>query len=188
MIPSTAQLVVFYLCAAVTLVGAISTVLARNPIRGAMGLLLTIGGIAALFLTLHAEFLAIVQLLVYAGAVVVLFLFVIMLLGPASQPPSDSKGLPTRVLAALGMLAVSGCGIAAIAVSKLPEFVSATPETGTIESMSKALFGPGLIPFELSSGLLMVAVVGAVAIARGKHTDPTRRPLLSTKPPATPAE
>ena len=78
----TAGNVFFALCSIAALVGAMCTVLAKNPIRGAMGLLLTIVGIAGLFLKLNAQFLAAIQLIVYAGAVVVLFVFVIMLLGP----------------------------------------------------------------------------------------------------------
>ena len=99
----TLKIVYFYVCAAVALAGALCTVVAANPIRGAMGLLLTISGIAALFLSLHAEFLAAVQLIVYAGAVVVLFLFAIMLLGPAALPPGDRDALPSRIAGALGI-------------------------------------------------------------------------------------
>ena len=72
----------FVFCSLLCLVGALSTVLAKNPIRCAVGLLVTILGIAGLFLKLQAQFLAAIQLIVYAGAVVVLFVFVIMLLGP----------------------------------------------------------------------------------------------------------
>ena len=72
----------FFVCAVACLVGALSTIVAKNPIRGAVGLLTTIVGIAGLFLVLDAQFLAAIQLIVYAGAVVVLFVFVIMLLGP----------------------------------------------------------------------------------------------------------
>jgi NADH-quinone oxidoreductase subunit J len=169
----TLRLVYFYLCAAVTVVGALCTVGATNPIRGAMGLLLTIGGIAALFLSLHAEFLAMVQLIVYAGAVVVLFLFAIMLLGPAALPPDDRETLPSRLAAAIGMILVSGAGIVCILVGdgsgKPAPFPLVKGGEGTIEAVAREVFGPGLVPFELSSALLMVAVVGAVAVARGKQ-------------------
>jgi NADH-quinone oxidoreductase subunit J len=84
--------VFFALCSIAALVGALSTVLAKNPIRGAMGLLLTIVGIAGLFLKLNAQFLAAIQLIVYAGAVVVLFVFVIMLLGPDAGSGESSLG------------------------------------------------------------------------------------------------
>ena len=80
----------FGLCAVVCLTGAIITISAQNPIRGAMGLLATIFGIAGLFLILRAEFLTAIQLIVYAGAVVVLFVFVLMLLGADARAPARS--------------------------------------------------------------------------------------------------
>src|SRR6478609_815448 len=98
--------VFFALCSVAALVGAICTVLARNPIRGAMGLLLTIVGIAGLFLKLNAQFLAAIQLIVYAGAVVVLFVFVVMLLGPDAghiEPKTEPKAKLARALAGVLM-------------------------------------------------------------------------------------
>ena len=169
----TLKVVYFYVCAAIAVAGALFTVGAANPIRGAMGLLLTICGIAALFLSLHAEFLAMVQLIVYAGAVVVLFLFAIMLLGPAAVPPHDHETLPSRLAGALGMALVSVGGIVAILVgdgSKTPKpFPVVRGGEGTIEAVAHEIFGPGLVPFELASALLLVAVVGAVAVARGRQ-------------------
>src|SRR3954469_18085404 len=86
----TAGNFLFAICAIACLCGALVTVTAQNPIRGAMGLLTTIFGIAGLFLELRAEFLTAIQLIVYAGAVVVLFVFVLMLLGPDARAPSRS--------------------------------------------------------------------------------------------------
>ena len=88
--------VYFYACAVLALAGALGVVIAKNPIRGAMGLLLLILSVAGLFLALHAQFLAAIQLIVYAGAIVVLFLFVIMLLGPNAATPSDQRGMIVR--------------------------------------------------------------------------------------------
>ena len=90
--------VYFYACAFVAVLGALATVTARNPIRGAMGLLMMIVAVAGLFLALNAQFLAAIQLIVYAGAIVVLFLFVIMLLGPSALAPRDKRGLFGRVV------------------------------------------------------------------------------------------
>src|ERR1700742_2569493 len=87
----------FYVCAALALGGAVGVVASKNPIRGAMGLLLLILSVAGLFLALHAQFLAAIQLIVYAGAIVILFLFVIMLLGPSASTPSDRRGIAARV-------------------------------------------------------------------------------------------
>src|SRR6185369_8828153 len=94
-------------CSILAILGALAVVLNKNPIRGAMGLLLMILSIAGLFLALHAQFLAAIQLIVYAGAIVVLFLFVIMLLGPSASTPSDHRGRIPRFIGA-GLFALGG--------------------------------------------------------------------------------
>src|SRR3954447_4984120 len=91
----------FALASLAALVGALLTVLSRNPIRSAMALLLCIGGITGLFLALHAQFLAAIELIVYAGAVVILFVFVIMLIGPDASTEGDAKSLFSRTAAAV---------------------------------------------------------------------------------------
>src|SRR5580700_10585296 len=99
----------FHICALLALIGALTTVISPNPIRGAMGLLLMILSLAGLFLGAHAQFLAAVQLIVYAGAIVVLFLFVIMLLGPDATPPHDRRGRFSRTFAG-GLFALCALG------------------------------------------------------------------------------
>lgn len=207
----TIQQVYFGLCALLSVAGAIITVLARNPIRGAMGLLLAIGGMAALFLSLSAEFLAMVQLLVYAGAVVVLFLFVIMLLGPDAHTPRDKSVAVPRLVAAGGVLLVAIFGVGSLlawnGTGKVPAFPPLTPgpgsilnaeaaieratgvapaKLGTIEAMANEVYVSGLVPFEIASALLLVAVVGAVAVARGRQGEGPRRAPgeKSVSPPA----
>jgi NADH-quinone oxidoreductase subunit J len=189
----------FFLCAALAIAGAVVTVVAKNPIRSAMGLLFMILNIAGLFLALHAQFLAAIQLIVYAGAIVVLFLFVIMLLGPASTPPFDHRG---RVPRAIGAAVFGGAGLSAMLLL-YQATRPATPEAakkaamllespandfGSIDQFGQILFSQGLLPFELSSALLMVAIVGAVAVARGKskHDSPTARELAETPDPRLP--
>ena len=166
--------VYFYVCAALALTGALSVVIAKNPIRGAMGLLLLIVNVAGLFLALDAQFLAAVQLIVYAGAIVVLFLFVIMLLGPSASTPNDRRGLFVRAasgalfaLGAVGTLA----GVWRVLSASHHRMPMAIPNAGFggIDAFGAVLFSDALIPFELSSALLMVAVVGAVAVARGRQ-------------------
>lgn len=183
----------FWICAALAVIGALAAVAAKNPIRGAMGLLLMILSIAGLFLALHAQFLAAIQLIVYAGAIVVLFLFVIMLIGPAASTPPDKRGLPSRIVGA-GIFALAGVGAMVLLVrSALATAAAAGPEAaaaaapvppsdfGGIDTLGRILFTQGLVPFELSSALLMVAIIGAVAVARGKQADPT----TAAKVPAT---
>jgi len=164
----------FYLCALLAVGGAVSVVAAKNPIRCAMGLLLLILSVAGLFLALRAQFLAAIQLIVYAGAIVVLFLFVIMLLGPAASTPSDRRGLAARVfgggLFGLGGLAsVTLVAQAARAAHRTIPMPAPDASFGGIEAFGSVLFSDALVPFEVSSGLLMVAVVGAIAVARGRQ-------------------
>jgi NADH-quinone oxidoreductase subunit J len=166
--------VFFYVCAALALGGAVAVVLSKNPIRGAMGLLLLILSFAGLFLSLHAQFLAAVQLIVYAGAIVVLFLFVIMLLGPSAATPSDGRGAIVRTLGG-GLFGLTGLlAIAAVmrASTGSPSGYPAGTTDGAfggIDAFGSVLFADALVPFELSSALLMVAVVGAIAVARGRQ-------------------
>lgn len=171
----------FYLCAIAALGGALAVVLSKNPIRGAMGLLLAILSVAGLFLALHAQFLAAIQLIVYAGAIVVLFLFVIMLLGPAASTPSDRRGLAARVFGG-GLFGLSGLASLTLVAQTARTAHRVLPmpapdgSFGGIEAFGSVLFSDALVPFELSSGLLMVAVVGAIAVARGRQGSPSMSP------------
>jgi NADH-quinone oxidoreductase subunit J len=161
--------VFFALCSIAALVGALSTVLARNPIRGAMGLLLTIVGIAGLFLKLNAQFLAAIQLIVYAGAVVVLFVFVIMLLGPDAGHIKDTgepKAKVARALAGvlMGLLSLATLFLVLRSADKPARFGFVGPTHGSVEAVGQQLFTKAVVPFELSTALLIVAVVGAIAV------------------------
>jgi NADH-quinone oxidoreductase subunit J len=161
----------FGLSALAALVGALLTVLSVNPIRSAMALLLTFGGVTGLFLGLDAQFLAAVELIVYAGAVVILFVFVIMLIGPDATPPADAKAAFSRWLAA-GVFGIFGLLTAVLllrAGGPMHAFPPHRPDFGTIDAVGRELFTRGLVPFELTTALFVVAVVGAIAIARGKH-------------------
>jgi NADH-quinone oxidoreductase subunit J len=165
----------FYVCAALAIAGALATIAAKNPIRGAMGLLLMILAIAGVFLALHAQFLAAIQLIVYAGAIVVLFLFVIMLLGPSATPPHDHRGRISRAIGA-GLFGAAGLAAMGLLVASAPKSVmgpggypSPPGDFGSVDAFGRIIFTQGLVPFELSSALLMVAIIGAVAVARGRH-------------------
>lgn len=164
----------FALMAVLSLLGAVGTVSARNPIRSAVGLLLTIVGIAGLFLRLNAQFMGAIQLIVYAGAVVVLFVFVVMLLGPdASKVPNGPpKGWAARALAGvlMAVFALGGGYLAFRARTELSVFKPVAPEHGSVEVVGRELFTKTLVPFELATALLIVAVIGAIAVARA-HVD-----------------
>ena len=164
---------VFFLVASiVALGGAAMTVASRSPIRSAVGLLITIIGIAALFLKLNAQFLAAVQLIVYAGAVVVLFVFVIMLLGPDAGDGETglARAKASRYIAGgfFTLLALATAHFVSHAGGKPTRFPVAHLDHGSVEAIGSLLFKQDVIPFELATALLIVAVVGAIAVARGK--------------------
>ncbi|HEY6724354.1 MAG TPA: NADH-quinone oxidoreductase subunit J [Polyangiaceae bacterium] len=182
----------FFVCAVACVAGALSTIVAKNPIRGAVGLLTTIVGISGLFLSLEAQFLAAIQLIVYAGAVVVLFVFVIMLLGPdagagtnVEHEPLEPAGRIARgfSIGVVALMLVASVVLLAISSAEPKRFVPVSSEHGTVEAVGNLLFTRGLVPFELATILLIVAVVGAIALARTrpgkkvapKQASPTRR-------------
>lgn len=161
----------FWVCALTSLLGAFATIAARSPIRNALGLLLTIASIAGLYLTLHAEFLAATQLIVYAGAVIVLFVFVIMLLGPDAMPVTDARGAFPRIAGAVGL---SGMALLlTVLLLKSSGGMHPMPpvraELGTVEAVGKTVFTEALVPFELVTVLFLAAIVGAVALARSSQ-------------------
>ncbi len=183
----SAGALLFAVCSVACVVGALTVILAKNPIRGAVGLLGTIVGIAGLFLRLNAQFLAAIQLIVYAGAVVVLFVFVVMLLGP-SAGVSSSMGTRSKLsrLVAGGLVGLLGVGaLVLLAQSGVPEGGKPSPfgpvaEThGSIEAVGTFIFTKGLVPFELVTALLIVAVVGAIAVARTKHVKPEKKQVAN---------
>lgn len=182
----------FWVCAAIAVAGAVFTVTAKNPIRGAMGLLLMILAVAGLYIALHAQFLAAIQLLVYAGAIVILFVFVIMLLGPDATSPRDKRGQVMRILGgglfgaaglfSMSLLVRAGSAASAATEAKDGLLENVPSDFGSVDAIGKILFTNALIPFELSSALLMVAILGAVAVARG-HQRKDSASKVSTAPP-----
>jgi len=178
--------VFFVVASAVALFGAFMTIASRSPIRSAVGLLITIVGIAALFLMLNAQFLAAIQLIVYAGAVVVLFVFVIMLLGPDA---GDGEGTVVRArLSRYGagafflLLSLGTAHLVSRAGLTPNRFKIAPAGHGSVDAVGTLLYGSMVIPFELATALLIVAVVGAIAVARGKPH--VRRQSKSASPTA----
>lgn len=186
----------FGVCTLLVLIGGVFTVAAKNPIRGAMGLLATILGIAGMYLLLAAELLAAIQVVVYAGAVVILFLFVIMLIGPTSSETSDARGAVGRYAGAAGFALVAVGALYVVmrfggkSLTKMPE---PTAGMGTIEVIGRELFSEQVVAFQISGVLLLIAVVGAMAVARGKSSEmllPTaasaQKKIPATGPAKTP--
>lgn len=177
-----AKLILFGVTAFFALAGAVGTVISKRPLRAAMSLLINIISLAGLYLTLNAHLLAAIQLLVYAGAVVVLFVFVIMLIGPEAEKSSPDRAFVTRMLSFVGMAMFTGT-VAFGIVDVSSEWVTVPPGFGTVEGVGMALYTDALVPFEIVSITLLVAIVGAVAVARRS----TKREIAQKKQDAQPA-
>ena len=171
------EYVVFFAAAVMMLGGAFGVIALRNPVHAALGLVLTLFGVAVQFVAMEAHFLAAVQVIVYAGAIVVLFLFVIMLLGV--DEAMDLSIEPIRVqrpLAAVTGVGLLGLLAAAIVRAHDAVTINAGPgidvasETGehdsNIRQLANNLFSDHVFAFELTSALLIVAVLGTVLMTR----------------------
>ncbi len=163
-----ASLVFFYIAAALVLGGAVGVVITRNIVHAAFGLLFSLFGIAALFLLTFAQFLALVQVLIYGGAVVIVIIFALMLTRLEDfRKLSDHKGWPVGAVAAL---AVFGLLIAAI----LRTSVNTAPREGvSFTVMGESLFRDWAVPFEVASLILLIALIGAVVMVRRSDSDDT---------------
>jgi len=166
------DVVVFVAAAIMVLCGAIGVVISANPVHAALSLVLTLFGVAVLFVAQEAHFLAAVQVIVYAGAIVVLFLFVIMLLGVdrlenVRRDPLRGQR-PVAVL--LGMASLAAIVLLAQGTDWATGATSvAGPASGpgaNVEKLAESIFTRYLLAFEITSVLLVIAVVGAVVLAR----------------------
>jgi NADH-quinone oxidoreductase subunit J len=173
------ELFVFVCASVMVLAGALGVILRSNPVHAALSLILTLFGVAVLFVAQHAEFLAAVQVIVYAGAIVVLFLFVIMLLGV-----DRAENMRTEPLAAqrwiagvvgIGMLALlvaavySGSDEVVVRGEGIASTVAGDNPNANVEQLAKSIFSDYVVAFELTSILLVVAVVGTVLLARRRR-------------------
>jgi NADH-quinone oxidoreductase subunit J len=171
----TLEAVVFFVAAALALAGAVGVVLARNPVHCALLLVVTLVAVAIFFLLQEAQLVAVVQVIVYAGAIVVLFLFVIMLLGvdreesledPVRFQRPAALALGAILLAEIFVLAgrdwVTGARSVRGSATRQVDGV----DLGNVERVARTLFTDFLWAFELTAALLVIAVVGAVVLAR----------------------
>ena len=159
------QDILFYLFSALVLLCGALVILNRNPVNSAMFLVLSIISMAALFVLLHAFFLAAVQVLVYAGAVIVLFLFVIMLLDLKEEQRRKIKtfGAATGILSVAAIGFVFWRSLSQTTLTAAP--VMGTTEGGTLE-LGRLLFTNYALPFEILSVLLLVAMVGVILLSK----------------------
>lgn len=173
------ELFVFVLMGAAALAGAVTVVKARNPVYSAMGLLATLFAMAVLYVMQLAHFVAAVQVIVYAGAVMTLFLFVIMLIG-VDKDDKIRETIPhqRRLAMALGLISV-GLGVALVArgrfswVPLVAEAADPQRTNGTVQALAAPMFTEWVLAFEVTALLLTIAAAGAIALAS------TRRPIVT---------
>lgn len=166
------EFVLFVIFGIVSIFGAVTMVWARNPVYSAMGLMLTMFSIAVFYVSNAAHFVAVVQVIIYAGAVMTLFLFVIMLIG-VDKAETRRENLPLQRELALGLLVLFGAGV--LAAGRLAWTTGpAAPGreiNGTIEAIGEELFRRWVLPFEITALLLVVAAAGAIALAMFRDED-----------------
>jgi NADH-quinone oxidoreductase subunit J len=165
------EMVFFILLAVVTTITAILVIVQRNPVASAIYLIITLFCLAGIYLLLSAQFIAVIQVLVYAGAIMVLFLFVIMLLNLEKEKKIITRHRLQKVLGVfLGVILLAQIGMIFNSVlleggkgNFPPEKVAAI---GNTEVVARLLFTDFLLPFEITSVLLLVAIIGAIVLAK----------------------
>lgn len=170
--------VVFWVAAIVAVLSGVGVVAARSPIYSALALIVTLAQLAIMFLLLDAQFLAAAQILVYAGAIMVLFLFVITLLGVEAYPFLGAH-LPFQ--RAVSVILASALLAAIIFfVGESPDWLTGGHGSfgrqlaqGNVEAFGAQLFTQFFFPFELTAPLLIVAMIGAVAVGKRRRGEPT---------------
>ena len=159
-----AEAVFFYVFTALMLGGALSVVLNRHPIHSVLSLLFAMFCLAALYILLGAVFVAALQVLLYAGAVLVLFLFVVMLLNLERETVLRARLFTRRGVGTLVALILLTSLLRILAAE--PQGPMGHPAAGTVEALGRLLFTKYLLPFELTSFLILAAIIGAVTLAR----------------------
>lgn len=162
----------FIILAVIAVASALNILLQRNPLYSALSLIGTLASLSALYITLRAHFIAAIQIIVYAGAIMVLFVFVIMLLNaPKDQPRMDKqKGLRYLAIPFAGVLiAEAFYVIRSVKSISMPPLVDAERAVGTTWSIGMGLFTHYLLPFEVTSVLILMAVVGAMVLAKREN-------------------
>ena len=164
----------FYFCGAVTLVGGVAMVASRSAVGAACWLVLSFIGMAGIFASLHAPFLAVMQVLVYTGAVMVLFIFVIMMLeGPVLEGEAKRPRFWVPLAAVVPALVILAAALVWVRQASLPAFTNSLPEGfGQPLQMAQLLLGDYLFAFELISIVLLVALIGALALGRNERKLP----------------
>jgi NADH-quinone oxidoreductase subunit J len=161
-----AETVTFFLFAVGLVATALGVVLARNPVYAAMNLVAAFFFLAGLYVLLVAHLIAFMQILVYAGAVMVLFLFVIMLLSRGDEHLVKERYRAMQVIGALGAVGLAAVLAWAVTDASVSEPAGLAADFGTVKAVGQVLYTRFLLPFEATSLLLLAAIVGAVVVAK----------------------
>jgi NADH-quinone oxidoreductase subunit J len=168
----TLQIILFSLFASVAVISSVMVVTRRNPVISALFLILNFGALAGLYLLLSAQFLAVVQVIVYAGAIMVLFLFVIMLLRPEAEKRFFAEKAKMKWFSLVIGVLTLGILVYAIFLGTMQTQVNTAPgvaeKIGSVEAIGSALFSDFLLPFEAIGFVLLAATVGAMVLAKKK--------------------
>ena len=166
-------LILFYAFAAIAIAAAVGVVVARSPVGSLLFMTVTLFALSGTFVLLEAHFLAAVQVIVYAGAIMVLFLFVIMLLNLGHEAQRDLKWGAFSIVSAavvggiVGLLALELRGADVAAVGPGAEAIAAASrEYGVVGAIARPLYTTYVVPFEITGILLLVAIVGAIVLAK----------------------
>ncbi|MBO0800153.1 MAG: NADH-quinone oxidoreductase subunit J [Blastocatellia bacterium] len=171
--------IIFLGLALLAVVAAFSVILQRNPIYSAIGMIIVLCSLAGLFLLLYAQFIAAIQIVVYAGAIMVLFVFVIMLLNVREEESKTDRQKYLKWLAGPLFLALLAVVFVAIQiVNSTPQAINMPVEPatfGTVEYIAGQMFTRYLLPFEAVSVLILMAIVGAVLLAKREKKEDIER-------------
>ena len=175
--------ILFLALAALAVVAAFNIILQRNPIYSAIGLITVLMALAAIFLTLSAPFIAAIQVIVYAGAIMVLFVFVIMLLNVRAEESIVDKAKYLKLVApVLFVLLLAEVGVIVgalnVTVKPLPSANNVADPAkllGTVENIAQAMFTNYLLPFEATSVLILMAIVGSMLLAKRETPEEAQR-------------
>jgi NADH-quinone oxidoreductase subunit J len=159
------EMVIFGILALVAIAAAVGVIAQRSAVRSALFLLVNFCSLAGLYILLNAQFVAIVQVIIYAGAIVVLFLFVVMLLGMERAEETPDLRRYQRIAGIL-LAALLLAGIVWALIPGEAETVAALARTDNVREIGAALLTDFLIPFELASIVLLIAIIGAVVLAK----------------------
>lgn len=160
------HLVLFLIFAGFCLAGAVNLLLQTHPINSALSLIVVMSSLAVLYLLLGAEFLAIAQIIVYAGAVMVLFTFVVMLLNVGEEERTHGSKVAKIIGFPAVFAAFSIITTVILAAQRRLGHIGLGDQVTTTQDLSRVLFRDMLLPFELTSVLILIAILGAVALAR----------------------